>query len=81
MLEWPLDSLFVTGAVATYTISATTNLANPQWLTLLTTNYPAMPFTFVETNAVLTQRFYRAQAALMILPDNFKRILLSAVAI
>jgi hypothetical protein len=56
-------SLVVTGAVATYTISATTNLANPQWLMLLTTNYPAMPFTFVDTNAVLPQRFYRAQTA------------------
>jgi endonuclease G len=56
-------SLVVTGAVATYTIGATTNLANPQWLTLLTTNYPAMPFTFVDTNAVLPQRFYRAQTA------------------
>ncbi len=30
-------SLVVTGAVATYTISATTNLVNPQWDTLLTT--------------------------------------------
>jgi DNA/RNA endonuclease G (NUC1) len=55
-------SLVVTGAVATYTISATTNLVNPQWLTLLTTNYPTLPFMFVDTNATaLPQRFYRVQ--------------------
>ncbi|HZL77599.1 MAG TPA: hypothetical protein VFC17_02015 [Candidatus Limnocylindrales bacterium] len=37
-------SLVVTGAVAAnYTITATTNLANPQWVTLLTTNSPAKP--------------------------------------
>ncbi len=56
-------SLVVTGAVATYTISATTNLANPQWDTLLTTNYPDLPFTFVDTNTALPQRFYRVQAS------------------
>jgi hypothetical protein len=56
-------SLVVTGAVAIYSVSATTNLANPQWLTLLTTNYPTMPFTFVDTNAALPQRFYRVQTA------------------
>jgi len=54
-------SLVVTGAVATYTISVTTNLANPQWLTLLTTNYPTTPFTFIDTNAAMPQRFYRVQ--------------------
>jgi endonuclease G len=54
-------SLVITGAVASYTISATTNLANPQWLTLLTTNYPAMPFAFVDTNTASPQRFYRVQ--------------------
>ena len=55
-------SLVVTGAVATYTISATTNLANPQWETLLTTNYPDMPLTFVDTNVALPQRFYRVES-------------------
>jgi hypothetical protein len=55
-------SLVVTGAVtANNTITATSNLANPQWLTLLTTNAPALPFTFVDTNTALTQRFYRVQ--------------------
>jgi len=54
-------SLTVTGAVATsYTISATTNLVNPQWLPLFTTNPASLPFTFVDTNG-LTQRFYRVQ--------------------
>jgi DNA/RNA endonuclease G (NUC1) len=56
-------SLVVTGAVATYTISATTNLANPQWDTLLTTNYPDLPLTFMDTNINLPQRFYRVQTA------------------
>jgi hypothetical protein len=45
----------------TYTISATTNLASPQWNALLTTNYPDLPFTFVDTNASLPQTFYRVQ--------------------
>ncbi len=52
-------SLVVTGAVTTsYTITATTNLLNPQWVTLLTTNPVTLPFTFVDTNR-LAQRFYR----------------------
>jgi endonuclease G len=53
-------SLTITGAVAnSYTIMAVTNLSNPQWVTLLTTNSPALPFTFTDTNADLPQRFYR----------------------
>ncbi|MEI9865492.1 MAG: hypothetical protein WDN00_13285 [Limisphaerales bacterium] len=52
----------MTGAVATYTVSATTNLVNPQWNTLLTTNYPDLPFTFVDTNTALPQQFYRVQS-------------------
>ncbi len=52
-------SLVLTGAVAnSYTITATTNLINPQWVTLLTTNATTMPITFVDTN-VFAQRFYR----------------------
>ena len=55
-------SLVVTGAVAThYTITATTDLNSPQWDTVLSTNYPALPFTFVETNAGWPRRFYRVQ--------------------
>ena len=56
-------SLIVTGAVAAnYTITATTNLINPQWVTLLTTNSPALPFTFADTNsASFSRRFYRVQ--------------------
>lgn len=54
-------SLTITGVVATsYTITATTNLANPEWTTLLTTNPAALPFTFVDTNQLM-QRFYRVQ--------------------
>jgi DNA/RNA endonuclease G (NUC1) len=56
-------SLVITGAVATYTISSTTNLASRQWDTLLTTNYPDLPFTFVDTEAILPQRFYRVQTS------------------
>ena len=54
-------SLTITGAVATsYTITATTNLVNPNWVTLLTTNPGTLPFTFVDTNRLM-QRFYRVQ--------------------
>ncbi len=54
-------SLTVTGAVATsYTILASTNLANPNWMTLLTTNPATLPFVFVDTNR-LSQCFYRVQ--------------------
>lgn len=54
-------NLSITGVVGTsYTVSATTNLINPQWVTLLTTNPVTVPFTFVDTNH-LTQRFYRVQ--------------------
>ncbi len=56
-------SMVVTGAVATYTISSTTNLMNPQWNTLLTTNYPTLPFTFVDTNNALPQQFYWVQTS------------------
>jgi hypothetical protein len=53
-------SLTITGAVAaSYTITASTNLANTNWVTLFTTNSPTMPFTFTDTNANLPQRFYR----------------------
>ena len=54
-------SLTITGAVATsYTITAATNLVNPNWVTLLTTNPGTLPFTFVDTNRLM-QRFYRVQ--------------------
>ena len=56
-------SLVVTGAVATYTISTTTNLLNPQWVPLLTTNYPTLPFTWLDTNTAAPQQFYRVQSA------------------
>ncbi|HTY85849.1 MAG TPA: DNA/RNA non-specific endonuclease [Candidatus Acidoferrum sp.] len=55
-------SLMVTGASsASYTITVATNLSDPHWETLFTTNSPALPFTFVDTNTALPQRFYRVQ--------------------
>ena len=52
-------SLTITGAVATsYTLMAVTNVTDTNWVTLLTTNPAALPFTFVDTNT-LPQRFYR----------------------
>jgi hypothetical protein len=54
-------SLTVTGAVTTsFTILGSTNLANTNWTTLLTTNPGSLPFTFVDTNT-LPLRFYRVQ--------------------
>jgi hypothetical protein len=53
-------SLVVTGvSAASYTLTVASNLSNPQWVLLFTTNLPAMPFTFTDTNANLPQRFYR----------------------
>jgi len=53
-------SLVVTGvSAASYTLTVASNLSNPQWVTLLTTNSPTLPFTFTDTNANLPQRFYR----------------------
>jgi hypothetical protein len=52
-------SLTITGVVAaSYTIMVVTNLADTNWVTLLTTNPAALPFTFVDTNK-LPQSFYR----------------------
>jgi DNA/RNA endonuclease G (NUC1) len=49
-------------AAASYTVMATTNPASLHWDMVFTTNNPAMPFSFVDTNAVLSQRFYRIQS-------------------
>jgi DNA/RNA endonuclease G (NUC1) len=54
-------TLVITGATATsYTILASTNLGTTNWTTLLTTNSPALPFTYTDTNQ-LPLRFYRVQ--------------------
>lgn len=54
-------SLTITGTVASsFTILATTNLASPNWTTLLTTNPGSLPFTFVDASP-MRQRFYRVQ--------------------
>ena len=42
-----------------YTVMTTTNLANPDWVAVFSTNATAMPFTFTDTNTALAQRFYR----------------------
>ena len=43
-----------------YTVQGTTNLGQSNaWLTLLTTNSPAMPFGWTDTQTNLSQRFYR----------------------
>ena len=43
----------------TYTVLAATNLVNPDWIAVFSTNATAMPFAFTDTNTVLARRFYR----------------------
>src|ERR1017187_5631087 len=43
----------------TYTVFAATNLVNPDWIAVFSTNATAMPFAFTDTNTVLARRFYR----------------------
>jgi uncharacterized protein (TIGR03437 family) len=45
----------------TYTVEGATNLANPQWAPLFTTNAPALPFTFTESIQDTAQKFYRVR--------------------
>jgi len=53
-------SLTITGQTGPdYTVQVSTNLAESNWATLLTTNSPAMPFTFTDTNGSLPLQFYR----------------------
>ena len=42
-----------------YTIQGATNLASPVWQNLITTNSPAMPFQWTETNTTRPQFYYR----------------------
>jgi hypothetical protein len=43
-----------------YIVQASTNLESTNWLTVLTTNAPTLPFTFVDTNlAEFPSRYYR----------------------
>jgi hypothetical protein len=42
-----------------YSVQSATNLTNPAWATLFTTNSPAVPFTFTDTNPLASQIFYR----------------------
>jgi hypothetical protein len=54
--------LTITGAAAaSYTVYGATNLVNPQWVSLLTTNPASVPFTFTDTNH-FAQRFYRVSS-------------------
>jgi hypothetical protein len=53
-------NLLISGpANGTYLVKVTTNLANPQWSTLFTTNPSALPFMFMDTNWNSAQKFYR----------------------
>jgi hypothetical protein len=43
-----------------YTIQGATNLGSPiSWITLLTTNSPALPFQWTDPQTNFTRRFYR----------------------
>ena len=42
-----------------YLIQGTTNLAATNWLTLFTTNQPALPFQWMDTNTAQAQFYYR----------------------
>ena len=62
LLEGGRFSFVVSGdAGPDYNIQATTNLSNPGiWLTLFTTNSPALPFRWTDTNAGnFSERYYR----------------------
>ncbi|HWD18780.1 MAG TPA: pectinesterase family protein [Verrucomicrobiae bacterium] len=54
-------SLSISGQVGPdYALQATTNLDDIQWVTIMTTNSPASPFTLIDTNAGAdSSRFYR----------------------
>ncbi|MDB6066578.1 MAG: hypothetical protein JWR26_2786 [Pedosphaera sp.] len=70
----PLTSALLTSAAVTggqfhctingptgpdYSVQVSTNLAGGLWSSLFSTNAPALPFTFTDTNSVQPQRFYR----------------------
>ena len=42
-----------------YTVQVSTNLAESNWATILTTHSPTMPFVFTDTNGSLPFQFYR----------------------
>lgn len=42
-----------------YAVQMSTNLASGSWTTILTTNSPALPFTFIDTNGSAPAQFYR----------------------
>jgi hypothetical protein len=44
---------------ATYVVQATTNLANPVWLSVATNAFAMPPFTFLDATATNRQSFYR----------------------
>jgi pectin methylesterase-like acyl-CoA thioesterase len=53
-------SLTITGQTGPdYTVQVSTNLTDVNWQTILTTNSPALPFTFTDTNGSLPLQFYR----------------------
>jgi hyaluronate lyase len=57
-----LVRLSITGSMGPdYTVQGTTNLSAPAWQTLFTTNTPALPIQWSDTNAMRSQFFYRVQ--------------------
>ena len=54
--------LRLTGATGqNYTVQYSTNLANPNWVSLLITNLSAASVTILDPNATNASRFYRAR--------------------
>ena len=45
-----------------YSVQVSTNLAGGNWVTIFTTNAPALPLTFTDTNPLLPVQFYRVLA-------------------
>jgi hypothetical protein len=46
-----------------YTVQMTTNLLSTNWISLLVTNPPSGPFTFIDPQATNQQQFYRVETA------------------
>ena len=45
-----------------YSVQVSTNLAGGEWVTIFTTNAPALPLTFTDTNSLPPVQFYRVVA-------------------
>lgn len=45
-----------------YSVQVSTNLVGDNWMTIFTTNAPALPLTFTDTNSLQPAQFYRVVA-------------------